>query len=121
MNRNSQRGAANLKAIFWIAVLLLVVYALFKISPHFINNYELKDLMGTEARFASVGTRNVEEVRETLYRKIQELEIPAEKSDIKIEKVDRRVRIRINYVVEVNFPGYTLKIPFENDIDNRGV
>lgn len=121
MNRNRQRGAANLKAIFWIVVLVLVVYILFKVSPHFINNYELKDMMGTEARFASVGTRSVEDVREAVWKKMQELDIPAEKSDIKVEKVERRVRISVHYVVEVEFPGYTLKIPFENDIDNRGV
>lgn len=121
MNRQSQRGAANLKAIFWIAFFVLIVYALFKVSPHFINNYELQDMMGTEARFASVGTRTVEDVREALWKKIQDLDIPAEKSDIKIEKSGRNVKISIEYVVEVAFPGYTLRIPFHPEVDNRGV
>jgi len=118
MKRN-QRGATNIKAIISIVLFIAFVYAMFKIVPHFINNYEMEDFMKTEARFYSYGQRSEIEARQNIVNKARGMDIPTD--DLKITKDGRRVKMRLAYTVSVEFPGYTFTKDFLIDVDNQGV
>ena len=116
-----ERGAGRWKAVFWLLVLVALVYCTVKILPHYINNYQLEDAMKTEARFGSVQRTSDEEIRNVVYRKIQELEIPAHREDIRVQSAPGGVRIELSYTVEVDLAGYRLKLQFHPSADNRSL
>jgi len=120
MIRKQQRGAGHMKAIIAIALLFLLAYSAVKIIPHFVNDYELRDYMDQTAVLAAVGTQTETQIREAIWKKIQELEIPATADALKVSKGNRRVQISAQYTVEVSLLGYPLKLNFHPEVDKRG-
>ena len=116
-----ERGAVNIKAILTIAVCLFVLYALFKTVPHFVTHYDLEDFCRTEARFLSYGQRKEEEVKESIWKQIRDLDLPVNREDIKVVKTGRRVKIDFGYSIPIEFPGYTYILNFTVAVDNLGV
>ena len=121
MNRQRERGAARLKAVFWILVLVAAVYVCVKTLPAYFANYQLQDRMITEARFATVNRRSDEELRDIIYSEIQEQQIPARREDIRIENTRRGVNISVEYTVTVDLGVYELKLHFNPSADNRSI
>jgi hypothetical protein len=121
MSRSGEYGRGLLKAILWLLLLAVFVYACVKIIPYYVNNYELEDFMKSEARFAAVNRRTPEEVRQNVWTKIQELEIPATRDSIKVSAVGNNVTITVSYTVVVNLLGYQLTLKFQPTANNRSV
>ncbi len=117
-----QHGGALLKAIFWTAVLVAVLYAGFKVVPIYFANYQLQDKLQTEARFAVVNHRTDEELRKIIFKEIQDQDIPAHREDIKIlENTQRAVRIRVDYTVPVDLKVYQFDLHFTPSAENRAL
>lgn len=122
MNRHLQRGAGRLKLVLSLLILGLFAYGCIKIVPAYVNDYQLEDAMKTEARFAAVNHKSPEDVREAVFRKIRELEIPASREDIRVEPLGGGgVRISVTYRVIVDLPGYQLKLDFQPKADNMSI
>ncbi len=112
MSRKTERGEGRLKALIWFAVLITIGYILFKVVPPYLNNYQLKDTLVTEARFYSAHQKNEEQAREAVWKEIQNLQIPAKREDIKVSTTGRTSRISVSYTVVVDLPGYQWQIDF---------
>ena len=119
MMRRGEHGKGNMGAILALIGFIIFVYAMFKIVPHFMNNYELDDFMKTEARFLSYGQRSEMEARTNIINKARGLDIPTD--GLTISKDGRRVKMRLAYTISVEFPGYTFTKDFLIDVDNVGV
>jgi len=102
-------------------MLALVVYLAVKVTPAYVNNYQLHDKMQTVARFGVVNRTPEDEMRDTILREIRDLGIPAKREDIHIEASPRDVRISVSYTVVVDLPGYQLKLHFNPTADNRAM
>jgi len=118
--RRPQQGAGRIKAIITITIIILLVYLAIKIIPPFVNYYDLRDHMEQTATFAAVGTQTEAQIREDIWRKIQDLGIPGRPEYLKVSKGNRRVQISYQYVIEVPFLGYTIKLNFAPETDKRG-
>ncbi len=117
-----QRGGARLKAIFWTAVLVAVCYSGFKVVPAYFANYQLQDKLQTEARFAVVNHRSDEDLRNVVFKEIQDQDIPARREDIKIlENTQRAVRISVDYTVPVDLKVYHFDLHFTPSAENRAL
>ncbi len=122
MSRDPQRGASKLKTTISLLILAALVYVGFKIVPAYVNNFELEDAMKTEARFAAVNRKTPEDVRNAIYKKIQELGIPARPEDIRVVPTSGYgIRITVKYTVVVDLPGYTLRLNFQPTADNMSI
>lgn len=122
MSRNRERGEGKVKTIIFLLVVVGIFYLAYKIIPVYVNNYELEDAMKTEARFASVNRKSPDEVRDNVYKKVRELQIPAERNDIRVELIGAGgVRITVTYTVIIDLPGYQLKLNFQPTADNMSV
>ena len=79
--RNRQLGAGKLKSLLILLVIGAAIYAAVKIVPAYMNNYQLQDTMTSEARFATstYPKKTPDDIRDDLYRKMQELGVPAKK------------------------------------------
>jgi hypothetical protein len=118
-SKRSQRGEGKLKAIIYTVVLLAAVYAAIKIVPAYVAEYELKDKMAEQARFAIVNRYSEEQVREVIFKVVQDLDIPANREDIKVESTNHGIMISVNYSVPVDFKVYKTQLSFSPTSEGR--
>ena len=110
--KKAQRGEGRLKAIIYTVILVAGIYAAFKLVPLYVANYELKDKISEQARFAVVNRYSEEQIRDILFKTIQDLDIPAKRDDIKVQQTNHGLLISVNYTVPVDFKVYKTEINF---------
>jgi hypothetical protein len=119
--RRNQRGEGKFKAIFVLVVIVLGIYAAFKLVPPYIAEYQLADKIQEQARFAIVNHTTEEQIRNNVFKVIQDLEIPAKKQDIKIVADDRAVKITVDYFVPVDLLSYHVDLHFTPSSENKSL
>jgi len=120
-HRSPERGEGKLKAVVVIAVIALAIYSAVKIVPAYFSDYQLSDKMQEQARFAVVNRYTEEQIREILFKTMQELEIPAKREDIKIVATNAVVKISLNYTVPVDLFFYHLDLHFSPSSENKAL
>jgi hypothetical protein len=119
--RNSERGEGKFKNVLVIAVIALLIYSAVKIVPPYFSDYQLSDKMQEQARFAVVNRFSEEQIRENLFKTIQELDIPAKREDIKIVANNAIVKITLKYTVPVDLFFYHLDLNFSPSSENKAL
>jgi cell division protein FtsL len=108
----AQRGAGRLKALIYFAILIAAVYVAFKIVPVYVADYQLKDKITEQARFAVVNRYTEDQIRDNIFRTIQDLDIPAKREDVKVASTNHGLQISVNYSVPVDFLVYKTEMNF---------
>jgi hypothetical protein len=116
-----ERGEGRLKTIIVVLVIVLLVYSAFKIVPAYVNDYQLADKMQEQARFAVVNRYTEEQIRENVFRTVQDLGIPAKKEAIKVTSTNSLVRISVEYTVPVDLLAYHLELHFSPSSENKAL
>jgi len=119
--RHGERGTGKLKAILYTVILVLLIYSAFKIVPVYVQDYQLSDKMQETARFAVVNRYNEEQIRDTIFKEIQSLEIPAKRDDIKVSSSQSVVKISVDYTVPVDLFFYHMDIHFTPSSENKSI
>ncbi len=101
-----------MKALLYLAFLISAVVVAVKVLPSYVNEYQLKDKMGEQARFAVVNHWTDEQIRENIYKVIDDLEIPAKREDIKVDHTHSGLTISVSYAVPVDFYVYKTDLNF---------
>jgi hypothetical protein len=120
-NRERQRGGSKFSSIMMLLVLGSMAFAAFKIVPAYFANYQLQDSMVTEARFAMVNRKAATDVQDDIWKKVQELGIPARKDDIQVTADQGLVQIIVNYSVPVDLIVYQYSLQFHPQADNKAI
>jgi hypothetical protein len=127
-SRNPERGAGKLAGLMFFVFLGAVGYIAYKVLPVYVNNYEFQDALESEARFAVSNRKTPDDIRNDIWRKVVELNIPVDKKDIQIKYPASQgggpaalVDIDVPYNIEVEFPGYTLELSFRPHGDNHSI
>jgi hypothetical protein len=120
-HRGSERGVGKLKAVLVTAAVALVIYSAVKIIPSYVSDYQLSDKMQEQARFAVVNRYSEEQIRDNLFKTMQELEIPAKRDDIKVAANNSMVKISLNYTVPVDLFFYHLDLNFSPSSENKAL
>lgn len=108
----SQRGEGRLKAIVYFAILIAAVYVAVKVVPVYVAEYQLKDKITEQARFAVVNRMNDDQIKDSIFRTIQDLDIPAKRDDVKVANTNHGIAISVNYTVPVDFLLYQTELNF---------
>jgi hypothetical protein len=119
--RRNERGEGRFKAIFVLVVLVLGIYAAVKLVPPYIAEYQLADKIQEQARFAIVNRYTEEQIRENVFKVIQDLDIPAKKTDIKVIANERAVTISVDYIVPVDLLSYHVDLHFTPSSQNKAL
>jgi len=119
--RFAQQGEGRGKAVFWTLLFLTVIFVAYKTVPWYVKNFELQEKMQETARFASAFHKPEEELRDTIFKEVQDLELPAKREDIKVEYSGRTVRISVDYVVPVDFLIFQHDMHFTPSSENRSL
>jgi hypothetical protein len=120
-SRRSQRGAGKLKAIAFAAIVILALYAAFKLVPPYVSEYQLQDKMQEQARFGIVNRYTDEQVRENIYKVVQDLDIPVKREDIKVTVTQAIVKISLDYTVPVDLLVYSTVLHFSPSSENKAL
>ena len=120
--RRRHRGGSRLKAILWTVALLLLIYAGIELVPPYINQYQLQDKITAEVRFDTVNRKTDDQIRDIIFREIQDLNIPARREDIKVEiNTYHMVRISVEYTVPVDLFFYHTELHFVASSENKSL
>jgi hypothetical protein len=121
LHRRWERGEGKLKGIIIVVVVLLAIYSAFKILPAYVNDYQLSDKMKEQARFAVVNRYSEEQIRENIFKSVQDLDIPAKREDIKIFANNSIVKISMQYTVPVDLLMYHVELHFTPSSENKAL
>lgn len=114
--RIAERGEGNLGCIVWLLVLGLAVMISMKAIPVKIASAEMYDYMDEIARSAGVNT-TAEDVKKAILARAADLKLPLDKDHVTVTRQGDRLRMRAEYTVPVEFPGYTYNWHFVHELD----
>jgi predicted membrane protein len=117
----SERGEGKFKAILVTVILAFFVYFAVKVVPPYVSEYQLSDKIQETARYASVTRSSEDQIRETIFREIQDLNIPATKEDVKVSAVSGRVSITVDYTVPIDLTVYKFDLHFTPSSSNKDI
>jgi hypothetical protein len=119
--RSRERGAGKIKAIIVTAILAFAVYAAVKVVPPYAAEYQLADKIQEQARFAVVNRYTEEQIRNNIFKVVQDLDIPAKREDIKVESSQQVVKIAMDYTVPIDLLAYHLDLHFTPSSENKAL
>ena len=115
-SRAAERGSGNLGCILWALVLIIGVMVAWKAIPVKIASAEMYDYMDEVARTAGVNT-TAEEVKKAILARAADLKLPVDKDHVTVVREGDRLKMRAEYTVPVEFPGYTYNWHFVHELD----
>ena len=121
LSRRSQRGGGTLKAIVWTVILVYGAFAAYRILPAYVTEYQLVDKMQEQARFAVVNRYTDEQIRDDIFKVVQDLEIPMKREQIKVINTSKVVSISMDYTVPVDLLVYHLDLHFTPSSENKSI
>ena len=119
--QRAQRGEGKLKAFIVTALLLVAVIAAWKLVPPYAAEYQLADKMQEIARFGIVNRQTEEQIRDAVFKTIQDLEIPAKREEIKVTATGAKVTIVVDYTVPVDILMYHVDLHFTPSSENKSL
>lgn len=119
--RRSERGEGRLKAIIVTGILILGVFAGVKMIPPYVAYYQLNDKVQEIARFGVVEHSTEDQIKEKVFKTMEDLEIPATKDNIKVSAGSQRVSISVDYTVPVDILFYHVDLHFTPSSENKSL
>ena len=119
--RSSQRGEGKFKAIVFTVVLVVGIFLAFKLVPAYVAEYQLQDKMQEMARFGIANRYSEEQVRDNVFKAVQDLELPVKREDIKVSVSQSVVKVSLEYTVPVDLLVYSTELHFSPSSENKSI
>jgi len=114
-----------MKLVFGILIMAAAVILIAMLAPPYFSNYQFEDALKTESQMSTYTNKTEDVIRDEVFKKAQELDIPITKEQIKVVRSGvvgtGSVSIEATYTVHVNLPGYPLDLDFDASARNKGV
>jgi hypothetical protein len=117
----TERGEGKLKTILFLVIFVSFIVIGFKTVPAYVAEYQLADKMQEVARFSVVNRQNEDQIRDAIFKVIQDLDIPATKDDIKVTSTNSLVTISVDYRVPVDLLVYQTEMHFSPSSENKSL
>jgi hypothetical protein len=115
----------SLKMVSGIVVMVAAVYLIAVLAPPFFSNYQFEDAIRTEAQMDTYNTKTEDQIRDAIFKKAQDLDVPLTREQIKVQRSGvtgtGSISIEAPYIVHVSLPGYPLDLNFNPTTRNKGV
>jgi len=121
--RAGQRGEGRFNTIITLAILGGMIFTGVKIVPVYFAKYQLQDSIDTESKFALTGypKKTPDDVRNDVYKKAQDLGVPAKPEDIQVNMSPTDVEINVDYTAPIDLAVYQWAPQFHLHADNRTI
>jgi hypothetical protein len=114
-----------MKMVFGILIIVASVILLATLAPPFFSNYQFEDALKTESQMTTYTTKTEDVIRDEVFKKAQDLDVPVTKEQIKVVRNGvvgtGSVEIDAAYTVHVNLPFYPMDLNFNASARNKGV
>ena len=114
-----------MKMVFGIMIIVGAVILIATLAPPYFSNYQFQDALKTESQMSTYTTKTEDVIRDEVFRKAQDMDIPISREQIKVVRNGvvgtGTVDIEANYIVHVNLPGYPMDLHFDASARNKGV
>jgi len=115
----------SLKMVSGIVVMVASVYLIAVLAPPFFSNYQFEDAIRTEAQMDTYNTKTEEQIRDAIFKKAQDLDVPVSREQIKVQRSgvtgSGSITIEAPYIVHISLPGYAVDLNFDPSTRNKGV
>lgn len=105
--RRSERGEGQAGCLFGLILLAIAAFIAYKVIPVKVKAAELRQEVIDDAK--SAGTLNDDKIRESILAKARENNLPVAADNIKIARANSEITVEVDYVVPIEFPGYTYR------------
>jgi len=116
---------ATLKLIFGVFLIVACVYLGAKVVPLFFSNYQFEDAIKTQALMSTNNSDSDDTIRDQVYKKAQEFDVPLTKESIRVQRVGTQgsgsVSIEAPYTVHLDLPGYSTDLHFSPATRNKSI
>ena len=119
--RNPEHGGSGTKLFLLLVLLGSMIFAGVKILPIYVNNYQMQDAIESEARFAIGNRLNSKDIRDNVWKKVNEIGIPADQDSLKVSTTPGSVKISLDYTVPVDLLVYKFTLDFHDHADNHTI
>ncbi len=118
-----ERGGSKRNLILTLLIIGSMVFAAVKVVPVYFANYQFQDAIESESRFALTGypKKTLDDIRDDVWQKAQELSIPAQKEDIQVNVANGSVSISLDYSVPIDLAVYQFTLQFHPHADNHSI
>lgn len=111
----------TVRALVGLLIVVGAIYTAWLVVPAYLHNYQLEDAMGDEARMNTYSAKSEEDMRETIYRKAKDMEMPITRDQVNVKREAQSVNIWVNYTVHVELPGYAFDLQFHPSTKNKAL
>ena len=111
-----EKGEGQLGCIVGLIVLALGVFIAWKMIPVKVKAAEVRQVVVDEAK--SAGTHNDKVIMGNILAKAREDNMPITEDNVKIRRGNNEITVELNYVVPIEFPGYTYQWHINNTATN---
>ncbi|HXO45031.1 MAG TPA: hypothetical protein VN846_06145 [Candidatus Cybelea sp.] len=122
-NQNGERGGSKISLILTLLIVAALGFTAVKIVPVYVEAYQFQDSIEAESRFALTGypKKSVDDIRDDIYKKAQDLDIPAKREDIRVSVTNGSVEIGTDYSVLIDLKLYQYTLQFHPHADNHTI
>jgi hypothetical protein len=114
----AERGEGRGGCIFGLIFLLVAIFVAYKMIPIKVKAAELRGTIIDQAKSAGLPRHDDAYIRHAIMYKAKTLQLPLNDKDLKIHRTGSNIRIAAEYVVPVDFPGYTYNWKFRHEYEN---
>ena len=125
VKQNRERGGARARLVLTLLFIAAMIFVAVEIIPPYFAYYQFQDAIKSEAKFALTGypKKSLDDIREDIYKKAQELDIPASRDAIQlsVDSQNGRVDIGLDYSVPIDLKLYQFTLEFHPHADNHTI
>ncbi|PYQ61346.1 MAG: hypothetical protein DMF58_05195 [Acidobacteria bacterium] len=111
-----ERGEGQFGCLVGLILLAIGVFIAWKMIPVKVKAAEVRQEVVDEAK--SAGTHNDDRIRAGILAKAREDEMPITEDNIKISRGANQITVVVDYVVPIDFPGYTYQWHIHHEASN---
>lgn len=112
-----------MKMVFGIIIIVAAVYLGAELIPAYYGNYEFSDYIKTTATMETYTTKPESDIRELIFKKAQQMDIPISKEAIKVQRQGQQnigsLFISAPYTVHVDLAVVPIDLHFEPSTENK--
>lgn len=111
----------TVKAIISLAIVAAAFYVGWNLLPPYFNNYKFEDAIAEEARLNTYTAKSENDIREAVYKKAKDLDIPITTDQIVVHREGSAVSISVEYTVHVELPIHPVDLKFHPSSKDKAI
>ena len=110
----------TIRAIVGLAILVIGFYVVWSLVPPYFGHYKLEGWVEDEARADTYNNKTEDQIRDTIFQKARDSDIPLTREQIAVQRGGNSVMIDVNYTVHLDFPIHPVDLQFQASSRNKG-